>query len=292
MATPPQNPQSDADVDNSQPTLDSQISHADQISYWSSQSADVNGMLGGYPQVSRIDLQGSKNFIAKIRRLSQAASSRPTTRPGPTQDTDSTHAPRQTSGKAPATPAGNVANKKMRLAVDCGAGIGRITTGLLLNLAETVDIVEPVTKFTDVLGRLQPSPGQGRVGEIFNFGLESWSPLVEKKYDLIWVQWCLGHLTDKQAVEFLERAAAALAGYDLQDEAGSESQGWIMIKENLSTDAWGEDIFDDLDSSVTRSDRKFKHLFEEAGLKIVKTETQGGFPKDLYPVKMYALRPK
>lgn len=238
-------------------------------------------MLGGYPQVSRIDLQASKNFIAKVRRLS---------RQSPSQDT---HASSSNNGKSPATPI-RPAPKKLNLALDCGAGIGRITSGLLLNVAHTVDIVEPVPKFTDVLSQLKPSPDQGKVGQIFNVGLESWSPPADRKYDLVWVQWCLGHLTDKQAVMFLKLAAGSLAGYDEGDgdEGEGEAQGWIMVKENLSTDEWGEDLFDDVDSSVTRSDQKFKQLFEEAGLKIVRSDVQSGFPKSLYPVRMYALRPK
>jgi len=67
-----------------------------------------------------------------------------------------------------------------------------------------------------------------------------------------------------------------------------------VVKENLSTHRFGEDIFDDVDSSVTRSDQKFRDLFKQAGLQVVKAELQTGFPKGLglYPVKMYALRPK
>lgn len=251
---------SDASLGNTLPTTDSQISHSVQLDYWTSQTADVNGMLGGYPQVSRIDLQGSKNFISKIRRLSRITSA------STLSTTKVTKVPR---------------------AVDVGAGIGRITSGLLLNIAETVDIVEPVSKFTEVLAQIQPSEGQGQVGEIFNVGLEKWSPQNEAKYDLIWIQWCVGHLTDKQMVETLQRMLPALATYD----DGTSIDGWIMVKENLSTDQWGEDLFDDIDSSVTRSDQKFKQLFEEAGCKIIKMEVQSGFPKSLYPVKMYALRP-
>lgn len=33
----------------------------------------------------------------------------------------------------------------------------------------------------------------------------------------------------------------------------------------MSTDAWSKDIFDNVDSSVTRSDVKFRALFDEAG---------------------------
>lgn len=40
-----------------------------QIAYWEGIESTVNGMLGGYPQVSRIDLQGSSNFLVKLRRL-------------------------------------------------------------------------------------------------------------------------------------------------------------------------------------------------------------------------------
>jgi len=272
--------------------LDSQISHADQLTYWSSQTADITGMLGGYPQVSRIDLQGSKTFISKVRRLSRIQASSSTTSASQGTGQDEQNAP---SAQAAAPPSTKTA-KKMKLALDCGAGIGRISSGLLLNVAEMVDVIEPVAKFTDVLKEQQPDPSQGQLGEIFNVGLEDWVPPEDRRYDLVWVQWCLGHLTDKQAVAYLRVAAGALAGYGDQPGTGvgdgeGQVQGWIMVKENLSTDESGEDIFDDEDSSVTRSDAKFKRLFEEAGLKIVKMDTQSGFPKSLYPVKMYALRP-
>jgi len=113
--------------------------------------------------------------------------------------------------------------------------IGRITEGLLLGLAETVDIVEPIAKFSDTL------KGKEGVGRVFNVGLEEWSPegSGELKYDLIWNQWCLGHLTDTQLVTYLEKC-----------QKGLKKEGWIIVKENLSTS--GEDVFDETDSSVTR----------------------------------------
>lgn len=42
-----------------------------------------------------------------------------------------------------------------------------------------------------------------------------------------------------------------------------------------------------------RTDEKFRVLFSEAGLKIIQTELQTGFPKNLglYPVRFYALQP-
>ena len=40
-----------------------------------------------------------------------------------------------------------------------------------------------------------------------------------------------------------------------------------------------------------RIDDKFQSLFKEAKLRLVKTEIQRGFPKELFPVRMYALKP-
>jgi protein N-terminal methyltransferase len=71
--------------------------------------------------------------------------------------------------------------------------------------------------------------------------LEDWSPQEseESKYDVIWNQWCLGHLTDTQLTTYLEKCQKVL-----------KADGLIIVKENMSTS--GEDVFDELDSSVTR----------------------------------------
>lgn len=116
-----------------------------------------------------------------------------------------------------------------------GSSIGRVTEGLLLDgIAEQVDVVEPIAKFTAAL------QGKAGVRRIFNMGLEDWQPAEGDQYDLIWVQWCAGHLNDKQLVRFLERCKSAL----------NPDHGVIVLKENNSTS--GEDEFDDMDSSVTR----------------------------------------
>ncbi|KAI1393436.1 alpha-N-methyltransferase NTM1 [Hypoxylon trugodes] len=225
---------------------DSFISADDGRRYWAGIDADVNGMLGGFPSVSRVDLRGSRSFLAKLGL-------------------------------------GRVRGEKsVRRALEGGAGIGRITQGLLVEIAEVVDIVEPIAKFTSAL------EGQEGVGRIYNVGLEEWRPSDESspvEYDLIWNQWCLGHLTDRQLEEYLRRCADVLS----EDEDG-KTRGVIVVKENMST--MGQDLFDEEDSSVTRMDESFRKIFDEAGLRIVKTELQHGFPSELYPVRMYALKPK
>ncbi|KAI0887372.1 alpha-N-methyltransferase NTM1 [Annulohypoxylon maeteangense] len=222
---------------------DSLISADDGRRYWSGVEPDVNGMLGGFPAVSRIDLRSSGSFLAKLGLG-------------------------RTKGA-----------KNVKRALEGGAGIGRITEGLLLDVAESVDIVEPIAKFTAAL------EGRAGVGRVYNVGLEDWRPEDGVAYDLVWNQWCLGHLTDLQLVAYLKRCAAALSvGED------GKTKGVVVVKENLSTTT--VDLFDEMDSSVTRRDETFRRIFEDAGLSIVRTELQNGFPHDLYPVRMYALKPK
>ncbi|KAF2271645.1 uncharacterized protein EI97DRAFT_387407 [Westerdykella ornata] len=248
-------------------TPDAFINHAHSLSYWNSVSSDLNGMLGGLPETSRVDLQGSSNFLTKLRRRGT-----------------------QRNTKQPLPP--------LRRVADCGAGIGRITKGLLMRVAERVDVVEPVKKFTDELvASLEGGTEMEKLGEVINLGLQDWVP--EKgAYDLIWNQWCLGHLTDAQLVAYLERCKEGLRKPGAE-AAGDGAAGqkttpgsWIVVKENLSTDAWGNDRFDEVDSCVTRSDKKYRALFEAAGLRVVATELQKGFPKKLYPVRLYALKPQ
>lgn len=104
----------------------------------------------------------------------------------------------------------------------------------MLSIAQEVDVVEPIAKFTEALSK------KSGVRQVFNVGLEEWRPDVGVKYDLVWNQWCVGHLKDEQLAQYLERCTTVLAPED----------GLIVVKENISTS--GVDLFDDQDSSVTR----------------------------------------
>lgn len=243
---------------NGQPSPDSHITPSTSLAYWTRTTPTVTGMLGGYPQISSIDLTSSRSFLSKLRRLDASSSTLP---------------------QPPA---------KLRRVADCGAGIGRVTTGFLSRAAVQVDIVEPVIKFTDQFAIDQPHLFSGEdacVGDVFNVGLAEWNVPELTKYDVVWCQWCVGHLNDVALVEFLKRIKGSL-----------EVGGWVVVKENVST---GEeevevDIFDEEDSSVTRSDGKFKSIFDKAGLVLRKNELQRGFGRELglFPVRMYGLQPK
>ncbi|CAR30493.1 N-terminal protein methyltransferase [Lachancea thermotolerans CBS 6340] len=166
-----------------------------------------------------------------------------------------------------------------KIGCDIGAGIGRVTRDMLHKHCDVVDLVEPVVPFVKQMDvELASLKEAGRIGHIFDIGMQEWTPETGR-YWLIWCQWCVGHLPDEELVAFFLRC-----------KKGLQPNGTIVVKEN-NTQAL-EDDFDEDDSSVTRSDDKFKELFQRAGLKLIATERQKGLPKELYPVRMYALKPQ
>lgn len=75
-------------------------------------------------------------------------------------------------------------------ALDCGAGIGRITKRLLLPLFDTVDMVDVTREFLDEAKRYLGADGK-RVGNYFCQGLQEFVPETGR-YDVIWIQWVIG----------------------------------------------------------------------------------------------------
>ncbi len=45
---------------------DARIDHQAARDYWQGIDANVNGMLGRFSVISKTDIQGSKNFLAKL----------------------------------------------------------------------------------------------------------------------------------------------------------------------------------------------------------------------------------
>ncbi|AAZ11789.1 AdoMet dependent proline di-methyltransferase, putative [Trypanosoma equiperdum] len=158
-------------------------------------------------------------------------------------------------------------------ALDCGAGIGRITKSLLCHLYDVTDLLEPVASMLEkAKEELEGFP----VGDFFQSSMET-AKLQPKTYDLIVIQWAAIYLTDEDFVAFLVRCKEALT-----------PKGYIFFKENCASD--DEFIVDKEDSSLTRSDKHYKRIFAAAGIEVVKEAMQGDWPDDLLKVKMYALR--
>lgn len=75
-------------------------------------------------------------------------------------------------------------------ALDCGAGIGRITKRLLLPLFGVVDMVDVTEDFLVKAKTYLGEEGK-RVRNFFCCGLQDFSP-EPHSYDVIWIQWVIG----------------------------------------------------------------------------------------------------
>ncbi|WWC86522.1 uncharacterized protein L201_001399 [Kwoniella dendrophila CBS 6074] len=98
-------------------------------------------------------------------------------------------------------------------------------------------------------------------------------------YDVIWCQWCLGHMSHDDLIAFLRASRAALRDGD---------ENFIFVKENCCDDAAGgvgQEFLDEEDSSLTRSHQKWLDCFKEAGLTVIREEIQQGMPDELFVVK-------
>ncbi|PWZ00448.1 DUF858-domain-containing protein [Testicularia cyperi] len=298
------------------------------VEYWEGVDASVDGVLGGFGHVSRVESLGSRTFLLNVLpHLSFCA---------PASSSTSSH-----QWKKDRVAARGGRGKARTRALDCGAGVGRVTEHSLLPIFDEVHMVEPVAKFLDAAKKASASwqpiitppskaPFEARKAVHFHCATlqdiepstpytssakgKSYEPTISADdkndkpeqaeatasatasaedgaagsrsepftYDLIWAQWCLQHLSDKDLVAFLKRSKAAL-----------RENGIIGVKENVcgeEADGTERVWYDDEDHSITRSTKAYERVFREAGLEVVKCQVQLGMPAELFVVKMWALR--
>lgn len=65
--------------------------------------------------------------------------------------------------------------------------------------------------------------------------------------------------------------------------------GIVFVKENICREGF---VVDRDDSSLTRSNAYMLELFERANMRVMYNVKQKNFPKELYEVRMYVLRPR
>ncbi|KAG7361770.1 aldose 1-epimerase [Nitzschia inconspicua] len=195
----------------------------------------VDGVLGGIGYISDQDLKGSKEFCIDL------------------------DIPCDEDGR--------------KWSCEVGAGIGRVTKGLLLDLVDRCDLIESSSRL------LQAAPDH--IGShacrcrFYCHELQEWKP--SQKYSIIWIQWVLCYLTDKDIVEFLSRCSDRLL-----------KNGWIILKENTcENEAFVVDVDD---ASITRSVPYWLDLISKSGLRVRKMQWQNDFPDEIYPVPMLALQ--
>jgi protein N-terminal methyltransferase len=281
--------------------------YSQAATYWEEESncpPTVDGVLGGFGHVSGTDVAGSRRFLeARVKPL--------------------------------------IPSLRFGRAVDCGAGIGRVTKNLLLPMFEKVDLLEQSPRLLAaapafIFGREAAAaaaaavaaaavkqesgkvgyektveleratrklatvsqngtsasapqqqqqrardPPSGRVAYLCA-GMQDFKPAPGVVYDVVWIQWCIGHLHDLDLIRFLARVKAALR---------PEGRGVVIVKDNCC-DASVDFVVDTDDSSLTRSPAYLKALFRIAGYELRVEEEQEGFPKELFPVLMFCFTAK
>jgi protein N-terminal methyltransferase len=221
--------------------------------YWETEDnvpATIDGMLGGWSILSEPDLAASKQFLQEVINLRPQLSER-------------------------------IKSDQETRACECGAGIGRLTKGLLLPIGlKTSDLVETSPRL------LQAAPqylGRDVLKCRFHCaGLQNFN-MPENTYDVIWIQWVIAYITDWDFVNFLSRMKRSL-----------REGGIIVIKDNTCSDL--AFFSDTSDTDITRSYRYLRALIEESGLSVLKDDNgkelvkwQDDFPDDIWPTPMIAL---
>ncbi|XP_053894376.1 N-terminal Xaa-Pro-Lys N-methyltransferase 2 [Malaclemys terrapin pileata] len=198
--------------------------------------ATEEGMMGDYIELSSTDIESSRKFLRKFIG-------------GP--------------GKA-----------GTECALDCGSGIGRVTKHVLLPVFKSVELVDMMENFlAEAQNYLQGK--KDRVKMYYCYSLQEFTP-APQKYDVIWIQWVSGYLTDKDLLEFLIRC-----------QNGLKDNGIVILKDNVAREGC---IMDPLDSSVIRDLSILQSLVEKSGFTILQQERQEGFPEQCVPVWMLAMQ--
>jgi protein N-terminal methyltransferase len=110
--------------------------------------------------------------------------------------------------------------------------------------SKSVTVLQDALQSFDPTHPLDPNKVLGRLG----YNSPSNEAGIETGFDIIWCQWCLGHLNDADLLAFFRRSRAALR--EREDKGG-----FIVVKENLcrnDEDGGPRTSFDQTDSSITR----------------------------------------
>lgn len=204
----------------------------------------IDGVLGGFGALTPMDSKGSNEFLDKLVNL--------------------------------------LPDLKLNKAADCGAGIGRVTKSFLMNRFEYIDLIEQSPRLLNNSFnylKLDEEEYKRRIG-LINLGLQNFLP-EKNSYDVIWIQWVVGHLHDLDFIKFFKRCAEGL-----------REGGCIILKDNTIKNNSELFCLDLDDNSVCRNKKYLDILFEFCNLEIIYEEYQKDFPPELYPVAMIALRLK
>ncbi|XP_072852561.2 N-terminal Xaa-Pro-Lys N-methyltransferase 2 [Pogona vitticeps] len=205
-------------------------------SFYREVPASEKGMMGDFIELSNTDIESSREFLRNF--------------------------------------VGGPGKTGTDFALDCGSGIGRVSKHVLLPVFKHVELVDMMENFlAEAQNYLKGQ--EDRVDMCYCCGLQEFTP-ASQKYDVIWIQWVSGNLTDKDLLSFLIRC-----------QNGLKENGIIILKDNVAREGC---VLDPLDSSVLRDLNILTSLIEKSGLTIVRQEKQEGFPEQCVPIWMIAMQ--
>lgn len=105
----------------------------------------------------------------------------------------------------------------------------------MIPIFQEVDMLEQNQGFLDKAREFVQSD---KLKNLYCNGMQNFQFEKDRLYDLIWIQWVTGHLTDEHFVEFFKKCRQAIT-----------PNGLIILKENNTQNGF---IVDKIDSSVTR----------------------------------------
>ena len=133
--------------------------------YWEAEAncpLSDDGVLGGYGKLTPVDVRDSNKFLDEVIAI----------RP----------------------------ELNFNKAADCGAGIGRVSKHFLLSRFAHVDLIEQSPRLLASSAKYIGEPDCQRTTCVL-LGLQDFNP-EPASYDVIWIQWVIGHLHDLDFVTF------------------------------------------------------------------------------------------
>jgi hypothetical protein len=160
-------------------------------------------------------------------------------------------------------------------ALDCGAGIGRVTKKVLSKYFAKIDMVEQEQKHLEETKKYLKGM-EHKIGNLYCSSLQNFIPEKEK-YDLIWLQWVVIYLSDSELISLLQKC-----------QIGLKKGGFIVIKDNVTRT--GRFWLDVDDGSIIRSLEHMNEIISNSKLVKLVMKAMNGLPPELFPVNTFVLK--
>jgi SAM-dependent methyltransferase len=143
--------------------------------------------------------------------------------------------------------------RKFNRALDVGSGIGRISYNILYNICESIDLLDINSDFLEIakLNQIEKinhgEIKEAKIKKFYNTEIQKFD--FEEIYDLVFIQWVLEYLDNRQLRRFMKNIHRSLT-----------DDGIVIIKENVNMDD-NENLIYPNEGSFIRPFKKFEEIF-------------------------------